>query len=57
MWQFLKLIALLIAFLFVYNLDKRIDARGKDVIDAPVPAVPASHPQGASEMRLRGSTR
>lgn len=57
MWQFLKLVALLIAFLFIYNLNKRIDARGKEDRDTPVATVPASQPQGASEVRRRDSTR
>ena len=58
MWQLLKLVALLIVFLFLYNLVKRLDARGKDVRDPTVVAVPASHPQRASEeLRQRESTR
>lgn len=57
MWQFLKFVALLIAFLFLYNLNKRLDARGKEARDTPVATVPAPQPQAASEVRRRDSTR
>ena len=57
MWQFFKFVALLIVFLFLYNLNKRLDARGEDVRDPPVATVPASQPQGASEVRQRESMR
>ena len=57
MWQFFKFVALLIVFLFLYNLNKRLDARGEAVRDPPVATVPASQPQGASEVRQRESMR
>lgn len=59
MWQFLKLVALLIVFVFLHNLNKRLDARGKDDRDMniPVATLPASHPQAASGVGQRESTR
>lgn len=55
MWQLFKLVLLLVAFMFLLNLNERLDARGKAALSSPSEARGVSSPQGvlaASAPRL-----